>query len=92
MQRRAVNVNLNVNRNRAQPAQNQNPVGPNPDNQPYNEAPADHNDTNDAANMELPNDQQQNSQNGPNFFRLMFAFVLNFFTSLIPERPRGLAN
>lgn len=45
-----------------------------------------------ADNNTSEQERQQQESNIPNSFRLFVSFVLTFFTSLIPERPRIAAN
>ena len=47
----------------------------------------------EAGNENQPNEQEQqiNQTANPSIFRLIVTFVLTFFTSLIPERPRPAA-
>lgn len=60
--------------------------------QPRAPAPAENNENQetDRPNEETTTEgpQQAPESNNPNFFRLFFSFILTFFTSLIPERPR----
>jgi hypothetical protein len=59
-----------------------------------NQAEQAANQQNNEANQDgTPNETAQQPNNtdtntGPNLLRLCATFVLNFFTSLIPERPR----
>lgn len=74
---------LSLQRRQAQPRPAQPQARPPNDNEDEQQQP------NENPNLENPTTEQQPPEsNTPNTFRLFLTFVLTFFTSLIPERPR----
>lgn len=64
-----------------------NPVPQNPNQEPRQRADDSENEQN---NQEGNNTDETNVEMAPSTVRLIFTFVLKFFTSLIPERPRAI--
>jgi hypothetical protein len=47
----------------------------------------ENNNNNQDSNADNENRETQTTEN-PNIFRIVFSFIITFFTSLIPERAR----